>query len=122
MLRLIGGILLGYLVIAASVLALNSVARGFFGATPNTSMILNLVTALPFATLGGWLAAFIARRHERGAGIGLGLVVAVMSVLSHLLDRGEQSIWYWAALLALLVAGASLGSYARMRQANKLVT
>ena len=121
MLRLIGGVLLGYLVIAVSVVASNVVAGGFFGATRDTFMTMNLLTALPFATLGGWLAALIAKGRERAAGMGLGAFAAAMSVLSLVLDRGQQSIWYWAALLALLVAGASLGSYARMRQAHKLV-
>lgn len=91
---------------------------GWLGGGRNAFTIVNLATALPYAFLGGRIAAGILRGREMTAAIGLSVVTVLFSVISLWIDRGRQPLWYWGLLLVLCAAGAFLGAYLRFRAAS----
>ena len=106
MMRLAPAVIAGYLVMIALVIGGDIVLEGAADFS-----FANLLLAFPYGFGGGWLAARIARDNEVNAGLLLGLVAAVMGVVSYELNPGRQPIWYWTALTASLSAGAVYGAF-----------
>src|SRR6266436_5130286 len=76
--------------------------------------IVNVATALPYAVVGGYIAARIAEGKERAAAIGLGIFATVIAVALLSIDPGHQPLWYSVVLLALFAAGTVCGGYLRL--------
>ena len=105
MMRLIAAVIAGYVVMALLVIAGDIVLEG------SNFLMVNLLLAFPYGFGGGWLAAKIAKDREINAGLLLGLVAALMGVVSYNLNPAPQPIWYWTSLTASLMAGAVYGAF-----------
>jgi hypothetical protein len=115
MLRTAIGVLAGYITITVLVYASQTLVVVLSGRSQTVAFV-NLLFALPYAALGGYIAAFISRSREKAASIALGVVAVGMAILSYLVGISMQPVWYWCTLFVLLGAGAYYGGFIRRRQ------
>jgi hypothetical protein len=85
--------------------------------TDSPLMALGLLSGLVMSTLGGWVAAGIARRDEvpHGAATGL-LSVAMYWLVIRSLSGAASSAWYDLVATVLAIPCATLGGYLRGRK------
>lgn len=85
--------------------------------TESPLMALGLVSGVLMSTLGGWVAASIARRDEvvHGAVTGL-LSVAMYWLVIRSLSGAASSAWYDLVATVLAIPCATLGGYLRGRK------
>lgn len=114
-------VLTGYITMVVLVSATDIIIGAVFHGARDTFTVVNMATAFPYAVVGGYVAGVIAQGSEMAAAIGLSALGIVVSVAALSVDRGHQPLWYPAALLVLLTAGALAGGYLRRRQTHKLV-
>jgi len=106
MIRLIGAVIGGYLVMIVLVLFGDWMLEG-----AANFVLANLLLAFPYGFLGGWLAARVAPGQEVNAGLCLGVFAIVMGIVAYGLNSGNQPVWYWTSLTASLTAGSVYGSF-----------
>jgi hypothetical protein len=116
-LRSIGAVIAGYLAMVVGVVAIDA-ACSFLG--PGLLTWINLVTAAPCGTLGGWATARLASRAKAGHAWTLAGFSLLMGLLYALQDTGQPG-WYRVALPVLgatgIVIGGRLGSQKGSRPA-----
>jgi len=120
MLRSIGAIAAGYLLIAAAIIILFAVTFPDPLATPSRGfMLFSLAYGFVFGILGGYVCGLIAQRAEvKHAAVIAGIGI-LLSILSMALAAGKEPLWYqWANMLVLSLA-VLLGGWLRTRQRAK---
>jgi hypothetical protein len=127
--RSILAVLAGYLTLAAAVVAvdfsLGTLFPGAFpepvepGARPPTAGWLGVILLYSsvFAVLGGYVAAWVARRSERLHALAFGLLLEAMTLAEWYATRGWRPAWYHALLALLPIPAALLGGWLRSRRA-----
>ena len=82
-------------------------------------LLLMLSYSLAFSILGGYVAAFIARRKEVTHAFALGVVQLAMGIVATIKFFDTAPLWWHVALLALLVPANVLGGLLRGGQRGK---
>ncbi|HXF48540.1 MAG TPA: hypothetical protein VNL73_03815 [Verrucomicrobiae bacterium] len=120
MLRSVGAVVAGYLLIAAAIIILFAVAYPDPTAIPGRGfMLFSLVYGFLFGTLGGWVCGLIARGAEiKHAAVIAGIGI-LLTLLSMLFAPGREPMWYQLANMAVLTAAVLLGGWLRTRQRVK---
>jgi hypothetical protein len=114
MLRLIAGIVVGYLLFAFTAVVI------FIGRDPHAPaepavMVGTIGAGLIGAFVGGYVGAIVAQRRELTAGLVIGAIIAVGATVSLLAQPGSGA--QWSQLAAFFMAPvAVLGSYIRTRR------
>jgi hypothetical protein len=121
MLRTVLAVISGYITIAVLVFFTDVILGLAMRTSREVFAIVNMITAVPYAAAGGYLAARVSEGNERLATSGLCVFGIAIGVAALILDPGHQSVLYSAALLMLFAIGVLAGGYLRMRQTNKLV-
>jgi len=120
MLRSIVAVLSGYLLFAASAVALFWLS----GRDPHApaSALFQLFTTLYgmlFAGLGGFVAAVLARRSEFEHGFAVATLIAVIGAASLLGTLGHGSLWTQLAAILIMAPMAMVGARFRARQVRR---
>jgi hypothetical protein len=113
-LRSITAVIVGYLIFALS-------AFGFFQisgqpphqAAPVPIMVGSIAFGMVFALLGGFIAAWLARRRPVAHGVAVAALLAVGAVISLLDTMGKGAVWSQIAALTLMAPSAVLGGWLR---------
>lgn len=116
MLRLIIGILFGYLLFGFAAVVIFTVAgRDPHAAADPAFMVGTIGAGLIAALTGGYLGAAVARGKERAAGLVIGAIIAVAALVSLVAQPGAGA--RWSQFSALFMAPvAVLGSVIRARR------
>jgi predicted Co/Zn/Cd cation transporter (cation efflux family) len=69
-----------------------------------------------FALLGGFVAAWLARRRPFAHGVAVAAVLALAAAISLLNTIGKGAVWSQVSALALMAPCAVYGGWLRMRQ------
>lgn len=109
MLRLVGGVLAGYVLMAVLTFVVGSVL--------GESLAVSLALSFPYGICGGMLAAHIAAEREIAAGISLAVLSILMGALTWYLAPNPNLDW--VALAASLAGGAVYGSYLQKKRRIK---
>lgn len=111
--RLIGGVVLGYLLFAFTAAVIFQVlGRDPHESAPPAVMVGTIGAGLIAAFVGGYVGAMVARGRERTAGLAIGGIIAVAAVVSLVAQPGAGALW--SQLSALFMAPiAFLGSFTR---------
>ena len=109
--RIVIAILIGFLVIcvpSAVLLEISGTARAM---PPVGFLAFAVVFFAAFGTLGGFVAAVIARRHEVAVAAGVAGILGLLTLVSLIADSGSK----WSQCVGLLVAlpAAILGGWIR---------
>ena len=124
--RSILAVVAGYFTMAIGIVLATLAAVFFMLADPTSTvptpayLAVNLVYSGFFATLGGYVAALVARQSEyRHASAFAGFMI-VLSVVTFLVSGGAsgegQPVWYPYVILAIGIGGIYLGAWVRVRQ------
>jgi hypothetical protein len=116
MLRLIAGILLGYLLFGFTAVLIFAIAgRDPHAAADPAFMVGTIGAGLIAALAGGYLGAAVARGNERAAGLVIGGIIAAGALVSLVAQPGAGA--RWSQLSAFFMAPvALLGSVIRARR------
>jgi hypothetical protein len=120
-LRSIGAIFMGWLVFAASAVALFRLT----GRSPHqpatlSFMFISTLYGMFFAGIAGFLTAWLARRWEIEHSLAVATIIAVGGAVSLLASPGLGAIWTQLTALLLMAPMAMVGGYIRMRQTGHL--
>ena len=84
---------------------------------PSTGLqVVSLILDFASAILGGYVAAWIARRNQIQHALALGILMVLLGILSMSISRGSEPVWYQIALIVISIPGALLGGMLRARQ------
>lgn len=120
MLRSVGIVLLGYLVMAVIVVVSTAglvrllapqAAHPEPGHPASSYVGANLAAGLLAALTGGWVVARLAERAPIGHGLALAALVAVMGLISARQQGAKQPAWYRVVMPLIGAAGSVLGAY-----------
>ncbi len=116
MVRRIIGVLVGYIVFAASAVLLFRLA----GRNPHAQqdvgfMVAAIVYGVFFGALGGYLSAVIGGGRPRTQGIWVGVIIALGATVSLLAGPKAGSAWSRVAALFLMAPAAVVGGMIRGR-------
>ena len=120
MLRSVGAVAAGYLLIFAAILILFAVAIPDPLVTPGRGfMLFSLAYGFVFGILGGYVCGLIAQRSEvKHAAVIAGIGI-LLHILSMVLAAGKEPLWYQLAYMAILTAAVLLGGWLRACQRAK---
>ena len=117
MARSVIAVIVGYLIFALSAFAFFQISgQPPHQAAPVPIMIGSIAFGMGFALLGGFVAAWLARRRPLAHGAAVAAVLALGAALSLLNTMGTGAVWSQVAALALMAPCAALGGWLRMRQ------
>ena len=117
MARSVVAVVVGYLIFALSAFALFQVSgRPPHQAAPMSFMLGSIVCGMIFALVGGFVAAWLARRRPVAHGVAVAAVVALGAAVSLLTTPAGSAVWSQVAALALMAPCAVLGGWLRSRQ------
>ena len=110
-------VLVGYFIFALSAFAFFQLSgQPPHQAAPVPIMIGSIAFGMLFALLGGYVAAWLARRRPAAHGLAVAAVLALGAAISLLSTFGKGAIWSQVAALALMAPCALLGGWLRSRQ------
>jgi hypothetical protein len=117
MARSVLAVIVGYLIFALSAFAFFQIS----GQPPHQAasmpiMLGSIAFGMVFALLGGYVAAWLARRRPLAHGVAVAAVLALGAAISLLSTLGNGAIWSQAAALALMAPCAVFGGWLRLRQ------
>ncbi|HYU80466.1 MAG TPA: hypothetical protein VEK56_15860 [Vicinamibacterales bacterium] len=116
MIRLAAGILLGYaLFVFAAVLIFSLSGRDPHAPAEPAFMVGSIGAGVIAALAGGYLGAAVAKGSERGAGLVIAIIIAIIASISLLAQPGDAR-WSQLAALLLMSPTAFLGSVIRSRR------
>ncbi len=117
--RLLLGVLIGYAVFAVAAVAMFAVpGRDPHAAADPTFMVATIGGGIIAAVAAGYVAAVIARRHERVAGLVVAAIITLGATASLVASPGAGARWsQWAALL--MSPAAWLSSIVRARAVGR---
>ncbi len=115
-LRLVAGIVLGYVVFALTAVLVFAVPGRDPHATADPAFMVGTIGAgIIGALAGGYLAAVFAKGNERAAGLAITTLIALGALISLIAQPGAGA--RWSQLSALFMAPAAfLGSLIRSRR------
>jgi hypothetical protein len=117
MVRSILAVVAGYFVFALSAFAYFRVSgQPPHQAAPLPIMLGSIAFGMTFALLGGYLAAWLARRRPLAHGIAVAVVLALGATISLLSTLGKGAVWSQVTALLLMAPCAVLGGWLRSRQ------
>ena len=117
MARSVIAVLFGYLIFAVSAFAFFQISgQPPHQHAPVPIMMGGIASGMVFALLGGFVAAWLARRQPLAHGIAVGAVLALGAAISLLITMGKGAVWSQVAALALMAPCAVLGGWLRLRQ------
>ena len=117
MARSVIAVIVGYLIFALSAFAFFQISgQPPHQAAPVPIMIGSIAFGMVFALLGGFVAAWLARRRPLAHGIAVAAVLALGAAISLLLTMGKGAVWSQVAALAFMAPCAVLGGWLRLRQ------
>ena len=115
--RSILAVAVGYLVFAVSAFAFFQVSgQPPHQAAPLPIMVESIAFGMIFALLGGYIAAWLARRRPVAHGVGVAAVLAIGAAVSLLSTLDKGAVWSQVAALVVMAPCAILGSWLRLRQ------
>jgi hypothetical protein len=115
--RSVIAVIVGYLIFALSAFAFFQISgQPPHQAAPVPIMIGSIAFGMVFALLGGYVAAWLARRRPLAHGVGVAAVLALGAAISSLNTMGKGAVWSQVAALAFMTPCAVLGGWLRMRQ------
>jgi len=115
--RSVLAVLCGYLVFALSAFAFFVLSgQAPHQAAPLSVMLSSVAVGMLFALLGGYLAAWLAKRQPFAHGVAVAVVVAIGAALSLFATVGHGAIWSQVSALVLMVPCAVFGGWLRARQ------
>ena len=117
MARSVVAVIVGYLIFALSAFAFFQVS----GQPPHQAasmpiMLGSVAFGMVFALLGGYVAAWLARRRPLAHGVGVAGVLALGAAISLVSTFGTGAGWSPVAALALMAPCAIFGGWLRLRQ------
>jgi hypothetical protein len=120
LLRSVIAVVVGYLVFAASAVALFQVS----GHDPHSSdsigfMVLGIFWGFFFATLAGFVAARIGGRYEIEHSLAVASLIAAAGAASLLMRDSLGVIWTQLAALLVMAPSAMAGGYLRIWQVRR---
>lgn len=120
MLRSIGAVAAGYLLIAAAIIILFAVSFPDPLATPGQGfMLFSLAYGFVFGILGGYVCGVIAHRSEiKHAAVIAGIGI-LFSIVSMVFAPAREPLWYQLANMVILTVAVLLGGWLRARQRAK---
>lgn len=118
MMRSVIAVVVGYAIFSLSALALFKIT----GKDPHSPadvpfMAATIVYGIFFAGLGGYVAAWLAKRWEIEHSLAVSCLIAVVGAISLLTRPQHAAMWTQLAALLLMAPAAMLGGRLRSRQA-----
>jgi hypothetical protein len=115
--RSVIAVIVGYLIFALSAFAFFQISgQPPHQAVPVPIMIGSIAFGMVFALLGGFVAAWLARRRPLAHGIAVAAVLALGAAISLLNTMGKGAVWSQVAALTFMAPCAVLGGWLRLRQ------
>ena len=119
MARSVIAVIVGYLIFALSAFAFFQISgQPPHQAAPVPIMIGSIAFGMVFALLGGFVAAWLARRRPLAHGVAVAAVLALGAAISLLNTMGKGAVWSQVAALAFMAPCAAFGGSLRMRQVD----
>lgn len=119
MARSILAVVAGYLIFALSAFAFFQITgQPPHQATPLPIMLGSVALGMVFALLGGYVAAWLARRRPLAHGVAVAAVLALFAAISLFSTLGRGAVWSQVAALALMAPCAAVGGWLRSRQVD----
>lgn len=119
MIRSVLAVVAGYGVVALATLATFALLfpSGPTSAVPGMRQLVFLLGAgAAFAVGGGYATGWIARRSEERHALALGILMAVLGMVSLVTASGPELLWFQVALILIPVPGACFGGQLRARR------
>ena len=117
MLRSILAVVVGYFIFALPAFAFFRLSgQAPHKVAPTAVMLGSIAFGMVFAALGGYAAAWLARRRPLAHGTAVGAVLALGAAVSLLSTLGKGAIWSQVAALLLMAPCAILGGWLRFKQ------
>jgi O-antigen/teichoic acid export membrane protein len=117
MARSIVAVIVGYFIFALSAFAFFQITgQPPHQAAPMPIMLGSVALGMSFALIGGYVAAWLARRRPLAHGVAVAAVLALGATISLLSTLGKGAVWSQVAALVLMVPCAVLGGWLRFRQ------
>jgi O-antigen/teichoic acid export membrane protein len=117
MARSIIAVIVGYFIFALSAFAFFQITgQPPHQAAPMPIMLGSVALGMSFALIGGYVAAWLARRRPLAHGVAVAAVLALGATISLLSTLGKGAVWSQVAALVLMVPCAVLGGWLRFRQ------
>ena len=118
--RSVVAVVTGYLIFAASAIALFKLTGQDPHAPANIGfMVLSIVYGVAFAALSGFVAAWLAKRYEFEHGLAVASVIAAIGAASMLTSAGSDAKWTQLAALLVMAPSAIAGGWYRARQVGE---
>jgi|SRR5665213_463867 len=115
--RSVLAVIVGYLIFALSAFAFFQITgQPPHQAAPIPIMLASIAFGMVFALLGGYVAAWLARRRPLAHASAVAVLLALGAAISLLGTLGTGAIWSQVAALALMAPAAVLGGWLRLRQ------
>jgi len=109
-------VVVGYLIFALTAFALFQISgQPPHQRAPVSFMVGSTIYGCVFAFLGGYVAAFLAKRRPLTHGVAVALVLALGAALSLIATIGKGAIWSQVAAIALMAPCAALGGWRRAK-------
>jgi hypothetical protein len=116
MLRSVIAVIVGYLVFAASAVVLFRISgRDPHAPASLTFMMLSVLYGMFFAAVGGFVAAWLARRWEFEHSLAVAGLIAAGGAASLLASPG-RALWTELSAVLIMAPMAMVGGYLRRRQ------
>ena len=117
--RSILAVVAGYVIFAVSAFAFFRLSGQLPHQTaPLPTMLSSAAVGVVFALLGGYVAAWIARRRPLAHGVAVAILLALGATVSLVSTLGHGAIWSQIAALVLMAPGAALGGWVRARRSS----
>jgi hypothetical protein len=120
MLRSIGAVVAGYLVMAVAIMVMFIIAFPDPTVTPGMGfMIFSLAYGFLFGILGGWVCGLIARKAELKHAAVIAAIGILISILSMIFAAEQSPVWFQVANMVVLTIAVTAGGWLRARQRAK---
>jgi len=120
MLRSIGAVVAGYLVIAIAIMVLFFIAFPDRNVVPSQGfMLFSLVYGFIFGVLGGYVCGLIAGQSEVKHAAAIAVIGIILSLVSMAFAAAKEPMWYQLANMVVLTAAVLIGGWLRACQKSK---
>ncbi|HZL25830.1 MAG TPA: hypothetical protein VFC39_04795 [Acidobacteriaceae bacterium] len=110
-------VVVGYLIFALSAFAFFQITgQQPHQAAPMPIMLASITFGMVFALLGGYTAAWLARRRPLAHAIAVAALLALGATISLLSTLGKGAVWSQVAALVLMAPAAVFGGWLRLRR------
>lgn len=117
MLRSVSGVVVGYLVFAIpAILLFRVTGRDPHAPATVAFALLSIVFGTVVAFAGGYVAGVIGKKAPIWHSAAVGIVLALVAVVSMVLQRGQGALWTQVAAILVMAPSAALGGFLRAAQ------